>query len=213
MKILKYFIFIFLCIQFQIFGQQSYSKSERLLDEVSSQMSGYKNFGFEFKYSLENINENISQETFGKFIISNNKYKLTISELEQLFDGENLYTIIPENKEITITNPNEDDSIMINPLDLLSFYKTDYELKWDIIQYVNNEPIQYVKLIPKKEDTNINYLLLGINMKTKHIYKLIEVGDQRTTTTLTIDNIILNKNISEDFFNFNKSNYSDYYID
>ena len=212
MKILKYFIFFY--VQFQIFGQQSDSKSSRLLDEVSSKMSSYKNFEFEFKYSLENTNENIRQETFGKIIISNNKYKLSISELEQLFDGENLYTIIPENKEITITDPNEDDNIMINPLDLMSFYQTGYELKWDIIQYVNNEPVQYVKLIPKKkEDDNINYLLLGINMKTKHIYKLIEVGYQRTTTSLTINNIIFNKNISEDFFNFNKSNYPDYYID
>lgn len=213
MKILKYFIFIFFYVQFQIFGQQSDSKSFRLLDEVSSKMSSYKNFEFEFKYSLENTNENIRQETFGKIIISDNKYKLSIFELEQLFDGENLYTIIPENKEITVTDPIEDDNIMINPLDLLSFYKTGYELKWDIVQYVNNEPIQYVKLIPKNEDTNINYLLLGINMRTKHIYKLIEIGEQRTTTTLTIDNIISNKNISEDFFNFNKLNYPDYYID
>ncbi len=202
-----------MCIQFQFFGQQSDSKSIKLLDEVSSQMSSYKNFEFEFKYSLENTKENIRQETFGKIIISDNKYKLSIFELEQLFDGENLYTIIPENKEITVTDPIEDDNIMINPLDLLSFYKTGYELKWDIVQYVNNEPIQYVKLIPKNEDTNINYLLLGINMRTKHIYKLIEIGEQRTTTTLTIDNIISNKNISEDFFNFNKLNYPDYYID
>ena len=202
-----------MCIQFQFFGQQSDSKSTKLLDEVSSQMSSYKNFEFEFKYSLENTKENIRQETFGKIIISDNKYKLSIFELEQLFDGENLYTIIPENKEITVTDPIEDDNIMINPLDLLSFYKTGYELKWDIVQYINNEPIQYVKLIPKNEDTNINYLLLGINMRTKHIYKLIEIGEQRTTTTLTIDNIISNKNISEDFFNFNKLNYPDYYID
>ena len=213
MEILKYFIFVFFYVQFGIFGQEPDSKSLKLLDEVSSKMSSYKNFEFEFKYSLENTNENIRQETFGKIIISDNKYKLSISELEQLFDGENLYTIIPENKEITITDTNEDENIMINPLDLMSFYQTGYELEWDIIQYVNNEPVQYVKLIPKKEDDNINYLLLGINMKTKHIYKLIEVGYQRTTTSLTIDNIIFNKNISEDFFNFNKSNYPDYYID
>ena len=213
MEILKYFIFVFFYVQFGIFGQEPDSKSLKLLDEVSSKMSSYKNFEFEFKYSLENTNENIRQETFGKIIISDNKYKLSISELEQLFDGENLYTIIPENKEITITDTNEDENIMINPLDLMSFYQTGYELEWDIIQYVNNEPVQYVKLIPKKEDDNINYLLLGINMKTKHIYKLIEVGYQRTTTSLTINNIIFNKNISEDFFNFNKSNYPDYYID
>ena len=162
MRIDKKFILIVLLIHLPIFGQPI-SKSIKLLDEVSKQMSDYKNFEFEFKYSLENSKENIRQETFGKIIISKNKYKLSIAELEQLFDGNNLYTIIPENKEITITDPYEEDNIMINPLDLLNIYKTGYELKWDIIQYVNNVPIQYVKLIPKKENTNINYLLLGLN--------------------------------------------------
>jgi outer membrane lipoprotein-sorting protein len=212
MRIDKKFILIVLLIHLPIFGQQI-SKSIKLLDEVSKQMSDYKNFEFEFKYSLENSKENIRQETFGKIIISKNKYKLSIAELEQLFDGNNLYTIIPENKEITITDPDEEDNIMINPLDLLNIYKTGYELKWDIIQYVNNVPIQYVKLIPKKENTNINYLLLGINMETKHIYKLIEVGDQRTTTTLTIKNLITNITRAENFFKFDKLKYPDYYID
>ena len=99
MRIDKKFILIVLLIPLPIFGQPI-SKSIKLLDEVSKQMSDYKNFEFEFKYSLENSKENIRQETFGKIIISKNKYKLSIAELEQLFDGNNLYTIIPENKEI-----------------------------------------------------------------------------------------------------------------
>ena len=212
MKIYKNFTLFFLFISFSISGQQD-SKSFKLLDEVSMQMKSYDNFEFDFKYSLENQNENIKQETFGKIIISENKYKLSITGLEQLFDGTNVYTIIPENKEITITDIQDDESLIVNPLDLLSFYKTGYELKWDIVQYVNKIPIQYIKLIPNKEKDNIKYLLLGVNTVTKNIYKLIEIGDQRTTTTLTINNISINKQIPEKFFSLNESDYPDYYID
>ena len=76
MRIYKKFILIILLTHLPIFGQQI-SKSIKLLDEVSNQMSSYKNFEFEFKYSLENSKENIRQETFGKIIINLTDYLLT----------------------------------------------------------------------------------------------------------------------------------------
>ena len=48
MRIDKKFILIVLLIHLPIFGQQI-SESIKLLDEVSKQMSDYKNFEFEFK--------------------------------------------------------------------------------------------------------------------------------------------------------------------
>ena len=41
-----------------------------------------------------------------------------------------------------------------------------------------------LKLIPNEENLDINYLLLGIDMRTKLIYRLIEIGKSDTRTTL-----------------------------
>ena len=49
-------------------------------------------------------------------------------------------------------------------------------------------------------------------MKLKQIYKLIEVGKQRTTTTLTIEKFNINNNLPSNLFTFNKDEYSEYYI-
>ena len=73
-------------------------------------------------------------------------------------------------------------------------------------------PIQYVKLIPTEENLEINYLLLGIDLRSKLIYKLIEIGKSDTRTTLTLKNIRSNLNLSRDFFSIDFDKFPDFYI-
>ena len=49
-------------------------------------------------------------------------------------------------------------------------------------------------------------------MRTKLIYRLIEIGRYDTRTTLTLKNIKTNINLRDDFFVFDKNKYPDYYI-
>jgi outer membrane lipoprotein-sorting protein len=175
-------------------------------------MSSYKNYQFNFKYALENTQENIKQETSGSIVVSAKKYKLITSDITQLFDGKDLYTIIPENEEVLISKPDQEDTAILNPTELIDIYKSGYDFHWDILQIVRGNKIQFVKLIPTEESQDVSYILLGINTKSKNIYKLIEVGKQRTTTTLTLENFVINKSISTDFFIFNDVDYPGFYI-
>ena len=49
-------------------------------------------------------------------------------------------------------------------------------------------------------------------MRTKLIYRLIEIGRYDTRTTLTLKNIKTNVTLRDNFFVFDKKKYSDYYI-
>ena len=130
----------------------------------------------------------------------------------QLFDGKALYTIVPENEEITITQAEEYDNFGINPKEFLQFYKEGYDYHWDINQRVKGKNIQFVKLFPTQEDGEIQSLLVGIDIQQNHIYKLIEVGGNGTVTTLTIENMKVNSSLPESFFVFNETDYPNYYI-
>lgn len=206
---------LYVCIVLLSFNLSTAQTSEaamKLLDDVSKNIASYNNLSFDFSYVLENRQEKIKQETSGSVTLEGNRYKLMYLGAEQLFDGEKTYTIIPENEEITINGAEEDGGLGINPTELLNFYKEGYDYQWDIKQNIFGRPIQFVKLIPSDENKDISYLLLGVDILNKTIYRLIEIGSNSTRTTLTLSNQITNINLAEDFFKFDASRYPDYFI-
>jgi outer membrane lipoprotein-sorting protein len=210
MKKIVWIYFVFL-VSFPLQGQ-SPEVAKKLLDDVSETIASLENLSFDFSYVLENRQENIRQETTGSATIKGDQYKISFLGNEQLFDGEKTYNIIPENEEITISSPDDDSGFGINPSELLVFYKTGYAYQWDIKQNVKGRPIQFIKLIPNEENREVKYLLLGIDMRTKVIYRLIEIGNSETRTTLTLKNLRTNIPLNSDFFTFDDSKYPDYYI-
>ena len=205
-------IFLFVLLLSHPLLSQNTEAARKLLDEVSGKISSFKNIKFDFTYVLENRPENIRQETNGSVTISKDLYRINFLGFEQLFDGKMTYTIIPENEEITISDPEEESEFGINPSEILTIYKKDYAYQWDIKQNVMGTPVQFIKLIPNEEKKELKYLLLGIDMRTKLIYRLIEIGRYDTRTTLTLKNIKTNINLRDDFFLFDKNKYPDYYI-
>ena len=210
MKKIVWICFVFL-VSFPLQGQ-SPEVAKKLLDDVSETIASFENLSFDFSYVLENRQENIRQETTGSATIKGDQYKISFLGNEQLFDGEKTYTIISENEEITISSPDDDSGFGINPSELLVFYKAGYAYQWDIKQNVKGRPIQFIKLIPNEENREVKYLLLGIDMRTKVIYRLIEIGNSETRTTLTLKNLRTNIPLNSDFFTFDDSKYPDYYI-
>ena len=202
--ILSLFIYAF------SFGQDNNAKS--LLDEVSQKAKSYDNISIDFKYVLDNASENIKQETRGDVVMQRNKYRLNILGATRIFDGKTLYSISPDDEEVTISNENPDDESSITPSKMLTFYEDGYSYKMDIIQDVKGRKIQYVKLTPIDSNSEIKNVLLGIDAQTKHVYNLIEVGKNGTKTTLTVNSFKTNEPISKSLFTFDKNKFKDYYI-
>lgn len=203
-------------IAFVLLGFYSYSqdaeKAKALLDEVSAKVKSYNNISIDFKYALQNSSENINQVTRGDVTLEGDKYVLNVLGITRIFDGKTLYTINPEDEEVTISSDNTEDENTVSPSKMLSFYKEGYTYAMDIIQDVNGRKIQYVKLNPIDTNSEIKQVLLGIDAKTKHIYNLIEVGKNGTKTTLTINSLKTNEPISKSLFKFDKNKYKGYYI-
>jgi len=206
----KYIIrILFIVISLSSFSQ---NKAKTLLNEVSQKVKSYQNISIDFKYVLENSQENIKQETRGDVVLQGNKYKLNILGTTRLFDGKKLYSISPEDEEVTISSDNEDSEDNITPSKMLYFYQDGYTYAMDIEQSVQGRKIQYVKLTPIDSNSEIKYILLGIDAQTKHIYTLIQIGKNGTKTTLTVNSFKTNEPLSKTLFTFDASKYKDYYI-
>ncbi|GAA3627436.1 LolA family protein [Flavivirga jejuensis] len=204
-------IITFLFIAFTISGL-SQNKAKTLLNEVSQKVKGYENISIDFKYTLENTSENIKQETRGDVIMKGDKYKLNILGIVRIFDGKTLYSISPEDEEVTISSENDNEEDTITPSKMLSFYEDGYMYALDIEQNIKGRKIQYIKLTPIDSNSEIKYILLGIDAQTKHIYNLIQLGKNSTKTTLTVNSFKTNELLSKTLFTFDPNKYTDYYI-
>lgn len=186
--------------------------AETLLNDVYNKTKSYENISIDFKYVLQNNSENINQETRGDVVMEGDKYVLNILGITRIYDGKTLYTISPEDEEVTISSENTEEDTTITPSKMLSFYKDGYSYEMDIVQSVKGRKIQYVKLNPIDTNSEIKEILLGIDANTKHIYNLIEIGKNGTKTILTVNSFKTNEPISKTLFTFDKSKYGDYYI-
>tara|TARA_B110000967_G_C18899953_1_gene573983 strand:+ start:1336 stop:1980 length:645 start_codon:yes stop_codon:yes gene_type:complete len=193
-------------------AQNREPEAQTLLEAVSTKVKSYNNMVLEFKYVLENSEENIRQETRGNITLSDEKYFLNILGIKRLFDGQSLYTISPEDEEVTISKFNGSDDNTITPSKMLTFYEKGYNYKMDIIQNIQGRKIQYIRLDPIDSSSEIEYVLLGIDINTQHVYRLIEIGANSTKTILTVNSFKTNQPLSETLFTFDASNYSDFYI-
>lgn len=188
------------------------AKAKALLDDVTSKVKSYSNIAIDFKYSLQNSKENINQESKGNVLLQNNNYVLNFMGITKIFDGKKVYTIVPEDEEISVSNFDEKDESAITPSKMLTFFNKGYKYSWDILQNVRGRKIQYIKLIPISSKDQRKEVLLGIDVQTKNIYNVIETGKNGTKTTIVVNSFKTNQPVSKNQFTFVKSKYPNYYI-
>lgn len=191
---------------------QNDAQAKKLLDEVQSQYESYHSMDLAFTYKLSNRRENIDQRAEGTLMVAGDQYKLNVMGVRQIFDGTMLYTIIDENEEVMIQE-GADEEGAVSPNQLFDFYNNGYRFQWDILQNVSGRKIRYVKLIPTNPNSDTKYILAGIDIHKKQLYRLLEVGINGTETTITITKFVVNSNLPPDAFVFDEEAYSDYYID
>jgi len=214
-KLVTLFALTFFLVAFTPVGNtptKEKNTGKALLDKVVSKAKSYKNMVIDFKYAINNTAENINQENKGTVILQGNKYVLSFMGVTKLFDGKKIYTIVPEDEEITVSNNDESVPNTMSPNKIFTFFKKGFKYSMDIKQPMAGKTIQYVKLTPSSVTDKRKEILIGIDTKTNHIYNLIEVGKNGTRTTLTVTSFKFNQKLGKNQFTFVKAKYPNYYI-
>lgn len=205
-------LFIVIILSNTIIISQNSEEAVKLLNKVSENIKSYDNIYINYTYTLFNSEEDINQTNKGSFVTENDKWKFVMLDVTRIFDGDKLYTISPDDEEVTISTQNPDDESTITPNKMLYFYEEGYNFEMDIVQYVGRKKIQYVKLVPMDSDAEIKYILMGIDVEFNQIYKVIETGINDTQTTIAIIDFEVNLPLEESLFVFDKEKYNDYYM-
>ena len=190
--------------------------AELLLNNVSDNIKSYENIYINYAYTLKNLEEDISQTNNGSFVTENDNWRFEMLGVTRIFDGDKLYSISPDDEEVTISSQDPEDETTITPNKMLYFYEDGYYFEMDESRLIGNgqfrKKIQYVKLVPKDSEAEIKYILLGIDTEFNQIYEVIETGKNETVTTISIVDFEFNLPLDANLFVFDKEKYKDYYM-
>lgn len=203
---------IMLCLfSFTIQAQDS-MKAKNLLDQVSHKIRSYDNIVLDFKYTINNSDTNLHQESKGNVALKGEQYVLNIMGITRIYDGSKVYNIVPEDEEISISTFDDQNTKELTPAKMFSFFNSGYKYMWDIMQNVNGRKIQYIKLKPLNKNNGAKEILIGVDLQTKHIYNLLKKDKDGTKTAFTINSFKTNQPLSKNHFTFTESKYPNYYI-
>ncbi len=193
---------------FSAHSQTIDSRSQKILDEVTRNYKSKKNSYFKFSYT-SGSGKNLRSQT-GIFYSDNTRYKLKIMGTEQIFDGNKLYNINDEDKEVTISKPN-DEQIHFSPLSYLDSYKKEYDVTYSGKKTMSGIPVDVIKMIPVKNN-GLKNVTLYVNTPQKKLIKLEQITTSNEVAVIGISDYKENQKLSPTLFTFDKSKYQNYLI-
>ena len=193
---------------FSAHSQTIDSKSQKILDEITRNYKSKKNSYFKFSYT-SGSGKNLRSQT-GIFYSDNTRYKLKIMGTEQIFDGNKLYNINDEDKEVTISKPN-DEQIHFSPLSYLDSYKKEYDVTYSGKKTMSGIPVDVIKMVPVKNN-GLKNVTLYVNTPQKKLIKLEQITTSNEVAVIGISDYKENQKLSPNLFTFDKSKYQNYLI-
>ena len=162
--------------------------------------SSLDTYSLEFDYVTKNQGEIVYSQK-GSLFFSKSKYRIVLTDLTFLYDGENHYTIVPENKEINVSNDNE-----------IANYILPSKIAFTISKIRDKTKIKKNNLfeISYKDESENNYSII-----IKNDYSILRIDQYLSNgyiNSIIFNKTVFNKKIDENLFYFNEKNYKTYYL-
>jgi len=157
-----------------------------------------------YKFNITSENENDLFPISGELYIKKDKYFIDSEEIDQIFDGNKLYTIIHENQEIIITS---DSNTFFNftPKQVYNFFKDDFE-----IEIEESQDISYNLIARNLINKDLFYKII-IDSNLLSIKKIeIKNRDNQTMSSFLTLSYKFNLSLPSSLFKFDKNKFNKY---
>ena len=159
-----------------------------------------------YKFNITSENENDLFPISGELYIKKDKYFIDSEEIDQIFDGNKLYTIIHENQEIIITS---DSNTFFNftPKQVYNFFKDDFE-----IEIEESQDVSYNLIARNLINKDLFYKII-IDSNLLSIKKIeIKNRDNQTISSFLTLSYKFNLSLPSSLFKFDKNKFNKYVL-
>ena len=200
---MKHILSITLLLFFYITSfAQNAEKAKEILDKVSAKTKSYSTISADFTFSMENLQEEISETNEGQIIIKGDKYKVSLMGVNTYFDGSAIYTHLIEAEEVNISEPDPEDEETLNPATIFTIYEKGFKYKYVGEGSENGKEFYEIDLYPENRDKPYSRIKLRILKDDMTLYTLRQVGKDGNIYTVVVKSMKTNLPFDDSTFAF-----------
>jgi outer membrane lipoprotein-sorting protein len=183
-------------------------KAREILDEVSATTQAYESIKADFSFILENTQADMTDSHSGTILISNDKYKVSLMDVDSYFDGQTLWTHLKEVGEVNISNPDPMDSdMMLSPAKIFNIYKEGFRYIYAGETTIDGKKVDIIDLFPEDRDKPFSRIKLFVNKDNRHISKITQIGKDGNNYIIDIQNMKTDVPCEPSMFIFDTDEY------
>lgn len=179
-----------------------------VLERVAKKTGSLASLQTDFELIVADRKEGTSSSSSGKLLMKQKKYKLNSQGSEVYFDGKTMWTFVPENNEVTLTEPEDANSdFLSNPAAFFDNYKADFKYRYVREAEKNGALCHEIDLFPKDLNQPYSRIKVFINKKTDLPASISSIGKDGVDYTVSLKNVIINQQIADTEFTFDPRKY------
>lgn len=192
-----------LLFMLQTASAQSNSQAEKIISDLlnSVKTNAIKT---DFRLTISDKSNPKGQTTSGTFTLKSSKFVLDMTEMKAWFDGKTQWAYIPQNNEVSITEPTEKELSETNPMAILSGYKAKSTIRFSKTKSAQNYCIE---MIPKIKSSNISKIEVQVNKSTQNLFLIKLTNKNGSTSLLALSNFQKGIKVPDSFFVFNPTKF------
>lgn len=205
MKTKLFAIIIFAAIA----GVVSAQNARSILDKASEAYNATGGLTAGFTLNAKDPRSKSVNSYDGKAYMKGDKFKIEIPDAITWFNGTTQWVYVKDTEEVNVTTPTNEELQAISPSALFNIYKKGFNLLYKGEKKAAGKTLQEVELTPQKKGGDFTKIIVQIDKTSNIFYKVTLIDKSGLENELIIKNYLVDKNLSDNLFRFEKKDYPD----
>lgn len=182
----------------------------KALQVVNKASENYNNAGgVNAKFTLQMLEQGGRQggSIDGSIKLKGSKFKIEVDEMITWFDGKNQWVYLFSNKEVNLSNPTEDELLMINPVNVFQLYKHGYKCKYMGENKEGGKMVEKVRLTPVAKYSSVLSIDASFEKTTYKPLNILITNKDKSGSKITISTYQTGQKYADAYFTFPQKEY------
>lgn len=200
--------FVFFCALILHAQDASQEKAGKLLDAFSEKAKTYHTLKAGFRFHQMGYDQNISQSYDGTLFLKGDMFKVVLPEIIIYSDGETVWQYLTAVNEVTITEKEDDGSILSDPRRIFTLYQEDFKYRLRETDKNGDKNTAEVDLFPRDiAGSDYSRIRLTLDTSGLALRSVKYFGKDGIHYQIDLRHLTTDTTFSRAFFTFDRDNH------